>query len=73
MKDMHVDPKEAVLIHIETFSSYSLAMHFGTFQLSDEGLDEPLHDLELAKQEMQIENDVFIALKPGGSWEVPML
>jgi L-ascorbate metabolism protein UlaG (beta-lactamase superfamily) len=48
MKPVHIDPAEAVEAHRQLGASTSVAMHFGTFQLSDETIDQPVHDLSLA-------------------------
>ena len=49
MEPVHMNPDEAVRAHLETRSRRSLGMHFGTFQLTDEGIDDPLHDLAAAR------------------------
>jgi N-acyl-phosphatidylethanolamine-hydrolysing phospholipase D len=41
MKSYHVNPDEAVQMHNDIRSKYSVAMHWGTFALTDEPLDEP--------------------------------
>lgn len=41
MKDHHVNPDESAKIHLDIRSRYSVAMHWGTFILTDEPLDEP--------------------------------
>jgi L-ascorbate metabolism protein UlaG (beta-lactamase superfamily) len=41
MKVIHMNPAEAVQAHIDLGVARSLAMHFGTFQLTAEGIDEP--------------------------------
>ena len=41
MKSYHVNPEESVKIHIDIRSRYSVAMHWGTFRLTDEALYEP--------------------------------
>ena len=48
LKDIHMDPDDAVLAHIDLASRYSVAMHFGTFQLSDESYWDPLIDFNKA-------------------------
>jgi L-ascorbate metabolism protein UlaG (beta-lactamase superfamily) len=45
MKPAHINPKEAVRGHIELGSKHSVGVHFGTFQLTDEGRDEPIKAL----------------------------
>ena len=36
-----MDPTEAVLAHLELDATISVAMHFGTFQLTTEGSTNP--------------------------------
>lgn len=42
MKHHHMNPEEAVKAHEDLNSTHSIGMHFGTFQLTDEKIDEPL-------------------------------
>jgi L-ascorbate metabolism protein UlaG (beta-lactamase superfamily) len=46
MKPAHINPEEAVKGHIELGSKHSVGIHFGTFQLTDEGRDEPIDALK---------------------------
>jgi L-ascorbate metabolism protein UlaG (beta-lactamase superfamily) len=41
-----MNPAEAVQAHLDLEASESIGMHFGTFQLTTEGIDEPLRALE---------------------------
>ena len=41
MQAIHMNPEEAVQAHLDLQAAQSLAMHFGTFQLTTEGIDEP--------------------------------
>jgi len=41
MKTMHVNTDEAVQAHLAVRARYPVAMHWGTFRLTDERLDEP--------------------------------
>jgi L-ascorbate metabolism protein UlaG (beta-lactamase superfamily) len=49
MCDQHMDPDDAVRAHIDLAARNSIAMHFGCFRLTDEGIDEPLAALERAR------------------------
>ncbi len=53
MNIVHVNPEESVRAFRELGARHAIAMHFGTFQLTDEGIDEPVEALqrELAKPE----------------------
>ena len=50
MRSMHLDPGEAVQVHLDVHSQFSVGMHWGTFKLTDEPLAEPpmllRHELE---------------------------
>ena len=48
MGPVHVDPEEAVRIHQDVNSRLSLAMHWGTFRLTLEALEEPPQKLREA-------------------------
>ncbi|MDR0484021.1 MAG: MBL fold metallo-hydrolase [Alphaproteobacteria bacterium] len=65
MKSGHTSPEEAVLIHELIQAKKSIAIHFGTFQLSAEKRLQPLEDLEIAKQKYSLKKEEFIGLKPG--------
>jgi L-ascorbate metabolism protein UlaG (beta-lactamase superfamily) len=41
MESAHMNPAEAVRAHVEVGARRSVAMHWGTFQLTDEGRLEP--------------------------------
>lgn len=65
MQDMHVAPREAVKIHRDVKSKYSVGMHFGTFILTDEPMREPpqLLKRELARQ--GVDGAEFVVYKHG--------
>ncbi len=48
MEEMHMNPDDAVKAHQDVKSKRSIGIHFGTFQLTDEGIDEPATDLQTA-------------------------
>jgi len=48
MRNIHMDPAEAVEAHLELRARKSIAMHWGTFQLTPEGIDEPVRALAAA-------------------------
>lgn len=65
MKNHHVNPEEAVQIHTDLHSKKSVAIHWGTFILTDEPLDEPPKRLASALQESQIPQDDFFVPQHG--------
>lgn len=46
MKPAHIDPAEAVGAHVELGADTSVAIHYGTFALGDDGEFEPVRDLQ---------------------------
>lgn len=65
MSPVHIEPKDAVRIHQEVGSKLSIGMHWKTFRLSDEPMQQPPHDLYLSLQENQIEPSQFRIIEPG--------
>jgi L-ascorbate metabolism protein UlaG (beta-lactamase superfamily) len=67
MRDVHMDPAEAVQAHLDLQARRSVAMHFGTFQLTPEGIDEPLAGLRNALRAADVPETRFRALDFGES------
>jgi L-ascorbate metabolism protein UlaG (beta-lactamase superfamily) len=65
MQPMHMNPAEAVRAHRDLGSKQSIGMHFGTFQLSAEAIDQPQADLRRALIESHIAESEFITLAEG--------
>jgi N-acyl-phosphatidylethanolamine-hydrolysing phospholipase D len=59
MQAAHVNPEEAVQAHLALQAKWSVGMHFGTFQLTDEGIEAPLEALAEARREAGIDPDRF--------------
>jgi L-ascorbate metabolism protein UlaG (beta-lactamase superfamily) len=64
---IHMGPDEAVKAHQILESKQSIGIHFGTFRLSDEGIDEPLKKLEQALIDTDLDRSKFITLSEGES------
>ena len=71
MRHHHMNPDEAVQVHLDVNSRKSVAMHWGTFILTDEQLDEPPKKLNAALKRLQIAQDEFVLLRHGESITVP--
>ena len=65
MKDQHVNPAEAVQIHKDLKAKRSVGVHWGTFELTDEPLDQPPKDLAAARVQANISGDDFFLLAIG--------
>jgi L-ascorbate metabolism protein UlaG (beta-lactamase superfamily) len=65
MRPVHMNPAEAVQAHVDIGARVSLGMHFGTFQLTDEAIDEPLLALDRALDERDIPDGDFTTLDFG--------
>lgn len=69
MKNMHVNPEEAVLIHNDIRSKYSLGIHWGTFPLTAEPIDEPPQRLHAAARSLK--DSVFVTYPLGKTETIP--
>lgn len=67
MAPMHMNPAEAVATHRAVGARRSVAMHWGTFQLTDEARETPPEALAAARREAGMAEDEFCVLSPGAS------
>lgn len=67
MAAQHCNPAEAVQIHRDVGALISLAMHWGTWQLTDEARDEPPRALAEARAAAGLPLSAFRVLAPGES------
>ncbi len=65
MSPIHVSPAQAVQIHLDVKAHQSIASHFGTFQLADDGKQEPIDDLRNALREKNLPESAFIVPEEG--------
>ena len=65
MADQHVNVDEAVKIHRDVGARQSLGVHWGTFALTDEPLDEPPRKLIDARRQAGLSDDEFFVLAVG--------
>jgi N-acyl-phosphatidylethanolamine-hydrolysing phospholipase D len=71
MKDQHVNPAEAVQIHLDLGARRSIGIHWGTFELTDESLDEPPRALAEARHRAGLADDAFGVLAIGATQRLP--
>lgn len=70
MRRVHVNPAEAVEAARLLEARISIAMHFGTFQLADDGMEEPVEDLRAALDALGDAAPEFWVLREGEGREV---
>ncbi len=71
MQAVHMDPAESVQAHLDLQARASIAMHFGTFQLTKEGIDEPARALDEACRGRRVPRPQFRTLAFGESLRLP--
>jgi N-acyl-phosphatidylethanolamine-hydrolysing phospholipase D len=65
MQAQHMDPAEAVQAHKDLGARRTIAIHWGTFALTDEPLDQPPRDLAQARRAAGVADDEFAILRIG--------
>jgi N-acyl-phosphatidylethanolamine-hydrolysing phospholipase D len=67
MSQQHVNPMESLRIHQDVGAKRSIGVHWGTFSLTDEPLDQPPRDLAIARQALSVKEADFGVLAIGES------
>jgi L-ascorbate metabolism protein UlaG (beta-lactamase superfamily) len=70
MKPIHMNPAEALQAHLDLDASKSVGMHFGTFPMTTEGIDDPLRALDEARSSRNVPASQFRTLGFGESIRV---
>ncbi len=65
MAPVHTSPADAVQIHLDVGSRFSLAMHWKTFKLAEEPLHRPPYDLYLAMKAKNLPFETFLPIDVG--------
>ena len=73
MKDAHMNPEEAVKVFSDLGAQYAVGIHWGTFKLTLETMDEPPLLLEESLIEKGVSTQSFRALRHGEQWKEPFL
>jgi len=71
MAPQHQNPEEAVQGMKLCKAAFAAGCHWGTFQLTDEPMDEPVRKLAEAREAEGVPPERFRALQPGEVWDVP--
>jgi L-ascorbate metabolism protein UlaG (beta-lactamase superfamily) len=61
MRDVHMDPDDALDAHVDLHSSFSIAIHFGTFKLADDEVNQPVTALNQALKNRGMPPSQFVA------------
>jgi L-ascorbate metabolism protein UlaG (beta-lactamase superfamily) len=69
MQPQHMNPEEAVRVLRDCGARQALGHHWGTFQLTDEGIERPLQALSAALAAAGLPAERFRPLRPGEAWE----
>jgi L-ascorbate metabolism protein UlaG (beta-lactamase superfamily) len=67
MRDQHMNPDDAVRAHLDLQAAISIATHFGCFQLTDEGIDDPPRELAAARERHGVRPEAFQVLETGAT------
>jgi L-ascorbate metabolism protein UlaG (beta-lactamase superfamily) len=70
MGPVHISPADAVRAHEELGAATSIGIHFGTFRLADDGVDEPENELRRAFDARKPSNP-FFTLASGEGRNIP--
>ena len=65
MKYMHMNPQDAFQAHLDLQAKRSLAIHYRTFQLTDEAREQPEHDLQKAMKNSSKMVNPFYCIREG--------
>jgi N-acyl-phosphatidylethanolamine-hydrolysing phospholipase D len=71
MKEQHINPAEAVQVHQDLQAKRSVGVHWGTFELTDEPLDQPPKDLAAARTAAGVPEADFFLLAVGETRKLP--
>ena len=71
MKEQHLNPAESVQVHRDVGAKRSVAVHWGTFNLTDEPLDQPPQDLAAARDAAKLTAEDFFLLAVGETRKLP--
>lgn len=70
MKDQHMNPADALQAHQDLAAKQSLGIHYGCWQLTDEGIDEPARDLKLAREQAGLAPETFAPADVGRTYRI---
>ncbi|MCA3563256.1 MAG: MBL fold metallo-hydrolase [Methylocystis sp.] len=69
MKEQHMNPEEATKVFAELGAEAAIGHHWGTFNLTNEGVERPREALAVAVSEAKLDPKLFPAYLAGQVWE----
>jgi N-acyl-phosphatidylethanolamine-hydrolysing phospholipase D len=69
MRSFHCTPEEAVDMYVDVRAKAALGMHWGTFLLTDEPIEEPKARLAAAAQAKGLAPEAFRTIQAGQMWQ----
>jgi len=72
MRNMHINPADAVQLMLDLETKQAMAVHWGTFALTQEAFDQPPQDLAVALSERGLSSEAVWLLRHGESRAIPM-
>lgn len=70
MRRVHMNPADAVRAHRDLRAGTSIGIHFGTFRLTDEPMDEPAAALARARVEAGLDDRTFVLPTHGAGLDI---
>lgn len=72
MKNMHINPADAVQVMLDLGAKQAMGVHWGTFMLTQEAFDQPLRDLAAGLRQRGLGDDVVWLLRHGETRAIPL-
>jgi L-ascorbate metabolism protein UlaG (beta-lactamase superfamily) len=72
MKNMHVNPSDAVQLMLDLGAKQAMGVHWGTFMLTQEAFDQPPRDLALALHQRGLAADAVWLMRHGETRAIPI-
>ncbi len=69
----HMNPRDAIKAHGDLDAAFSLAHHFNTFPMADDGYNVALEEFKTQRTAADVDEGIFRALDPGKVWWVPQV
>ena len=72
MKNMHVNPADAVQLMLDVEAKQAMGVHWGTFMLTQEAFDHPPRDLAIALRARGLPQDSVWLMRHGETRAIPL-